>query len=206
MINTYVLGILWALGRYSEDAGHKYFFIRHNREYFLQVVKNELDLKNNIHTVTHKNKTQYRLKVSGFDMAEMERLGWQSRNSEQRSYPDIVGGHRDFIRSYIEIHSSIDTITIQRKTGPRTGPRLRIYGNKNFLEQLSEVLAAEVGVGIKKVQQATRQSEVSGILYYQSIAELQSISSYIYSSPVSYFDREYYEEFKYVLAKVGVIP
>ena len=63
MIKRYVLGILWALGRYSEDADSKYFFIRHNREYFLQVVRDELNLKSNIHTVLHKNKTQYRLKV-----------------------------------------------------------------------------------------------------------------------------------------------
>ena len=67
------------------------------------------------------------------------------------------------------------------------------------------MLAAEVGAGIKTVQQATRQSEVSGILYYQSIAELQSIFSYIYSPTVSYFDREYYENYKYILTKVGVI-
>ena len=193
--NTYVLGILWALGRYSDDAGNKYFFLRHNREYFLQVVKDELGLKSNIHTVLHKNKTQYRLKVSGFDVAAMERLGWQERNAEQRSYPNIVSGHRDFIRAYIEIHSAIGTITIKRKAGPRTGPRMRIYGNKLFLEQLSEVLAAEVGVGVKAVQQATRLSEVSGILYYQSTVELQSILSYIYSPPVIYFDREFYENY-----------
>jgi len=205
-INSYVLGILWSLGRYSEDVGNKHFFLRHNREYFLQIVKNEFDLKSNIHTVLHKNKTQYRLKVSGFDIVALELVGWQARNAEQRSYPNIQDGHRDFIRAYLEIHSAIDTITIQRKTGPRTGPRLRIYGNKYFLEQMTEVLATEVGAGVKRVQQATRLSEVSGILYYQSTNELQRIFEYVYSTPVSYFDREYYENYKYVLTRVGVIP
>ena len=75
-MHPYILGILWALGRYvTEPTGHKYFFIRHNREHFLQIVRRELSLKSHIHTVLHKGKTQYRLKVTGIDMAQLERLG-----------------------------------------------------------------------------------------------------------------------------------
>ena len=136
----------------------------------------------------------------------MERLGWQSRNAEQRDYPSIVNDHRHFIRAYMEIHSSIDTITIPRKNGFRTGPRLRVYGNKNFLEQLTGVLAAAMGTGVKTVQQATRKSEISGILYYQSTTELQSIFEYVYRTPVRYFDLEYHKKFNYILTKVSRWP
>ena len=104
-IDSYVLGILWSLGRYSKDVGNKHFFLRHNREHFLQIVKDEFDLKSNIHIVNYKGKTQYRLKVSGFDIVALEILGWQARNAEQRSYPNITDGHKDFIRVYLEIHS-----------------------------------------------------------------------------------------------------
>jgi len=194
-MNTYVLGILWALGRYVEDKHTEYFFLRHNREYFLQIVRRELGLKSNIHIVQHKRKLQYRLKVSGLDITYLKNINWQPRNSKQRSYPRIIE-HRHFMRTYLEIHSTVDTMTIRKRNRPPyKQPRLRIYGNIEFLAGLNEALAAEIGIGIKKVQKATAKTEVSGILYYMSITEIRKIFDYAYRPPIEYFDRDYHEQF-----------
>ncbi len=201
-MHPYVLGIIWALGRYVDkiEDEREYYFIRHKNKYFLQVIRRELELKANIQAVTHKGKLQYRLKVAGMDIAQLNRLGWQPRNAVQRGYPRLVAGHRDFIRAYMEIHSSVDTMTIRKQNRPpHKQPRLRIYGNKDFLAELTQVLANEVGTGPKKVQRATLESEVSGILYYMSKVELRNIFYYLYRPPVDYFDREYYGRYREVM-------
>lgn len=192
--DNYILGILWSIGRMAEDEGKRYFFLRHQDRYFLDAAKQALGVEVNIYTVTHKGKPQYCLKISGFDMTPLEALGWRARNAEQRSYPRIHE-HRDFIRAYCEIHSGVDTMTIR----DRQSPRLRIYGNRAFLEQLAEALAAEAGVGVMKVQKATEKSLVSGILYYQGTANLEVIFSYLYRSPVEKLHGGYYESFLEIL-------
>jgi hypothetical protein len=200
-MHPYILGIFWALGRYvdeTESPNHQYFFLRHNQEHFLQVVRQELKLQANVHIVTHHEKPEYRLKISGVDVTELVKLGWSPRWAEQRDYPRIAE-HRDFIRAYTEIHSSLDIIVIRERNRARTQPRLRIYGNRHFLEQLTEVLFFEVGSGVKKVQKATNQSEPSGILYYQSRLELERLLEYLYSPSTQYFSRDYYERFREIL-------
>ena len=101
----------------------------------------------------------------------------------------------------MEIHSKVDTITIRgsKRECIRRQPRLRIYGNLAFLDDLTELLASEIGTGIKKPQRSTRESEVSGTLYYQSPAELRTILDYLYEPPVDFMDREYYDQFIDVL-------
>lgn len=197
-MDNYVLGIFWAIGRYSVDNGIKYFFIRHKERYYLDVVRQELGLKSSVFFAEHKGKPQYKLKVTGFDFARIEKLGWQPRFSEQRDYPKIYE-HRDFLRAYIEIHSRIDILTITSRGRKQRQPRLRIYGSKYFLSELTEVLSAEVGALPKKVQKATNKSEVSGILYYTSRAEIECIVSYLYQPETKYFNRERYEEFRDIL-------
>lgn len=201
-LNTYVLGILWALGRYVDEtnSSHQYFFIRHSREFFLEVLRQEMSLRSKVHTVLHKGKTQYRLKVSGLDINALEHIGWQSRNAGERNYPRIKSGHRDFIRAYLEIHSTVDTILIRKRNRKSyKQPRLRIFGNLHFLDELTQVLANQIEAGIKKPQISTRQSEVSGTLYYQSIREVQNIFEYLYRPPVEYYDWQYYDRFSGML-------
>jgi len=200
-VDNYILGILWAIGRYVKDGGTKYFFLRHHDRYFLDVAKRDLRIPANTHTVTNRGKLQYRLKMHGFNIYDLERLGWQPRWSEQRDYPSIPE-HRDFIRAYIEMHSSPDTFTIRKKgRSPYKQPRLRIYGNKYFLEELTEIISSETGAGVKKVQKATNKSEVSGVLYYTSLPELQGIAEYLYRPVVRHFHRGYYEKLKEMLRR-----
>lgn len=106
-------------------------------------------------------------------------LGWSPRTSNQRCYPKIYE-HKDFIRAYLEIHSKVGIITIwdRRRNRTKKQLRLRIYGNMRFLSELTDILASEIGTGVKKVQQSTKASEVSGTLYCQSQRESITIISW----------------------------
>lgn len=198
-MDSYVIGILWAIGRYAEEEGARYFFLRHKARFFLDVVKDELGVTADVYTVTHKGQLQHRLKAHGYDTArELEHLGWQPRWAEERDYPGITD-HRDFIRAYLEIHAAADIMTIRKRGRARRNPRLRIYGNRTFLQELTEVLAAQVGTHVKTVQKATNQSEVSGILYYSSMVELENIFSYIYRPGTKNVYRKFHDKFLDVL-------
>lgn len=110
----------------------------------------------------------------------------------------------DFIRAYLEIHSRVDTITIRKPNrNVYKPPRLRIYANMIFLAELTAILAAEVGTGIKKPQQSTKLSEVSGTLYYQSTRELRALFDYLYRPAVKYYDKDYQERFSEIINQWG---
>ena len=198
-IEPYILGILWSIGRYTVDD-YDYFLLRHKDRRFLDVVKASLAVPSEVFLGSSRTGPQYRLKIHHFDMDTLERLGWQPRLSEQRDYPSIAE-HQDFIRAYVEIHSTIDTNTIRKRNGPPyTQPRLRIYGNKHFLSELSEVLSTQANIGIKKVPKTTDIAESSGVLYYQSWAELEILLTYLYLPGTKYFNRKYYDDFREVLS------
>ncbi|MHB1654611.1 MAG: hypothetical protein ACYCVD_19375 [Desulfitobacteriaceae bacterium] len=188
MMDLYALGILWSIGSPIEDR-YPYFMLRHHDQYFLDVVRKAL----NISTSVFESGPQYKLKIFHFD--QLTQYGWQPRLSEQRNYPNI-SEHVDFIRAYFELHSALDTITIRKRSKERTSPRLRIYGNRYFLDQLTEVLSSQVEISPKRVQKATKHSEFSGILYYQSRRELEKLLAYLYPHDVQYLHREYYEHFR----------
>jgi len=200
-LHAYVLGILWALGSYEEHPGTKtivrYFQLRHCRPYFLEVVKQELNLQTKLRIVQQNGKPQHRLNIYGVDMKYLNWLGWQTRLAAERNYPVIPIGHRDFMLAYLEIHSKLDTKTVLHRY---KRPRLRIYGNMQFLTGLTNVLAQETGTGIKKPQPGkNRESGISGTLFYQGLRELRVLFNYLYHAPLKHFDREYYDKFKDLL-------
>lgn len=201
-MNPYILGILWALGRVDRsESPREYFFLRGSRR-SLEVVRRELGLRAAVYTVDQAGRTRYCLKICRPDVLDtLARLGWCPRWAEAREYPRLAAAdHRDFIRAYVEIHGRADTHVIQKRgRSPYISPRLRVYGNRAFLDQLAQALAAEAGIGVKKAQRATRASEVSGILYYQSRSELAAILEYLYPPRIECFDREWYERFREIL-------
>ena len=130
--------------------------------------------------------------------SQLTQYGWQPRISEQRNYPNITE-HVDFIRAYIELHSTLDTITIRQRDKERKSPRLRIYGNRHFLDDLTKMLSSQVEITPKRVQMATRLSDSSGILYYQSRRELEKLLAYLYAPDLPYFHKEYYNHYRSML-------
>ena len=201
MMDLYVLGILWSIGSPIEDR-YPYFMLRHNDRYFLDVVREALNASTSVFVGESLTRIQYKLKLFNFDLNLLTQYGWQPRISEQRRFPDITE-HVDFIRAYIELHGTLDTITIRQCNKERKSPRLRIYGNRHFLGKLTEILSEQVEITPKRVQKATGLSESSGILYYQSRRELEKMLDYLYPSDIRYFHREYYEHFRSSLCNVG---
>jgi len=69
-MNTYVLGILWALGSYEEFESNKTnnFMVRHSRPYFPQVVQQELAPQAKVRLILHDGKPQYRINIYDIDM------------------------------------------------------------------------------------------------------------------------------------------
>ena len=201
MMDLYVLGILWSIGSPIEDR-YPYFMLRHHDRYFLDVVREALNVSTSVFGGESRTGPQYKLKLFSFDLNQLTQYGWQPRLSEQRSYPSIPE-HVDFIRAYIELHSTLDTLTIRKCSKERKSPRLRIYGNRYFLDELTEVLSSQVEISPKRVQKATKLSEFSGILYYQSRRELEKLLAYLYPPGIQYFHRGYYEHFRSSLCDIG---
>ena len=108
-MDLYVLGILWSIGSPIEDR-YPYFMIRHHDRYFLDVVRNALNISTSVFVGESLTASQYKLKLFNFDLNQLTQYDWQPRLSEQRYYPNIRE-HVDFIRAYIELHSSADTLT-----------------------------------------------------------------------------------------------
>jgi hypothetical protein len=193
-LDFYILGILWSIG--SPIGGkYPYLMLRHRNRYFLDVVCEALNVSTTVFEGESETGPQFKLKLFHFDLNQLTEYGWQSRLSSQRNYPSIRE-HQDFIRAYFELHSGIDKIVFRKRGKERIGTRLRIYGNRYFLSELTEVLSSEIGVDLKRVQRATRLSESSGILYYQRRQDLEKMLGYLYPSGVQNFCREYYEHFK----------
>lgn len=197
MMDLYVLGILWSIGSPIEDR-YPYFMLRHHDRYFLDVVREALDISTTVVEGESRTRPQYKLKLFNFDLSQLMQYGWQPRIAEQRKYPNIQE-HASFIRAYLELHSSIDTLTIRKRNKERTSSRLRIYGNRYFLEVLTEVLSSQAEISPKRVQKTTKLSEQSGILYYQSHRELEKLLEYLYPSGLKYFQQEYYDRFRSLL-------
>ena len=197
MMDLYVLGILWSIGSPIEDK-YPYFMLRHHDRYFLDVGRNVLDISTTVFEGESRTRPQYKLKLFNFDLSHLTQYGWQPRIAEQRNYPSIQE-HASFIRAYLELHSSIDTLTIRSRGKERTSPRLRIYGNRYFLEKLTVVLSSQAGISPKRVQKTTKLSEQSGLLYYQSRRELEKLLEYLYPQNIQYFHREYYNHFRSLL-------
>ena len=202
MMDLYVLGILWSIGSPIEDK-YNYFMLRHHDRYFLDVVREVLNVSTSVFVGESLTGPQYKLKLFNFDLSQLTQYGWQPRLSEQRNYPNIPE-HVDFIRAYFELHSALDTLTIRQRSKERRSPRLRIYGNRYFLEQLTEVLSSQVAITPKRVQKTTKHSEFSGILYYQSRREIEKLLAYLYPhGGIQYFHREYYEHFRSMLCDIS---
>lgn len=172
-ISNYQLGIIWSIGTYLSDENKMVF--RHKDRYFLKQLKNLTH--NNIYLQSTPNKNYYVLKIPGFDLDYLKDLGWTYRNTNIRYMPTL-DDHKDFLRAYIELHSSLD----YSKRGTNIKRlRLRIYGNKILIEELNRIISDLCNVKIKTPQ--IIHNDKTSILYYQNFREIDNILSYIEGNP-----------------------
>ena len=143
-ISKYQLGIIWSIGAYIESEKRMVF--RHKDKYFLEQLKNLTE--NNIYFQSTIEKEYYVLKMPEIDKKYLADLGWTDRNRDIRYLP-LLNDYRDFLRAYIELHSSLD----YNKRGHNIRRlRFRIYGNQTLIEELNQIIATSCNVKIKAPQ------------------------------------------------------
>lgn len=176
-ISNYDLGIIWALG--SKIEQNKFSF-RHKEKYFIERLS--LVFGNNVYSqkrVKDKSDVQFVLKPK-LNADELYSLGWSARNSEERDLP-ALNDYKDFLRSYVEVHSSLDYSSRRKRNGEQyKSLRLRIYGNINIIAGINQIFSQKV-VAPKKIQILSNNK--TALLYYHSLAEIEKIFEYIKGQP-----------------------
>lgn len=181
-IDPYLLGIIWGMGRLNEEGS---MFFRHRHRYFLEQIQSICD--NEITTSKSRTGIQYRLKSVLFDELQLQEIGWSERNSDSRRLP-ILDDYKDFLRAYLELHSSLDySLRYGRnKKNKWRSLRLRIYGNTNLLEGINDVMHTFVKIPKKSIEIV--HNNKTGILNYPSLEQIESIFMFIEGVP-------YFEDF-----------
>jgi len=169
-----ILGILWAIGYLAEDK-YTFFYIRHKNKSIIEEIRQFFNIKSKIIEGESFTGKQYKLKITSTTkdliMKELLNQGWTPRNSSARYYPKNLqpDQHKDFIFTWIEIHSSFDY------HGCGKGKqRLRVYGNKTFIEELNQHIHRIFGCGIKKPQITVKGTNTYA-LYYQNKHEVECL-------------------------------
>jgi hypothetical protein len=165
---SFCLGLLWGNGTVS---GPKFIF-RHKEKKWCDYVYELLDLKSPPFQM--QNDRNHWVVMFGTQHPVYEYLleiGWKGRTEKERDYPigDIF--HDEFVRAFILLHHYL-----KKKKDGRL--HLEIYGSRNILERINEILRELLGTTLKKVQKHT-QSDVCHILNYQSQREIPRILEFL---------------------------
>jgi len=163
-INSRMLGIFWAIGR---DDGEN-FILRHRNKEIIEEVRDHFDIDNQIIEAESRTGVQHRLKLTG-DIREniikaLKKHDWAPRNADIRPYPKGAINHETFIKTYIELHSSLDY--------PKNRPRLRVYGNKALITEMNNIIPRIFDVRPKTPQKITKKTYC---LYYQRKTEIEQL-------------------------------
>lgn len=180
---AYALGVLWAIC--SPNCTDKGYWIRHKDRWYLEFLREYLQLTAGIQESRYQETVQYRLKIiRGADATTIENVldkhGWQPRNSPIRSYPSGAVDDRTFVRAWAELHSSTDIVR-SRKKYPT--PRLRIYGNWLLLDEINRVITAGAGVPLRRLQDAS--NDTTKILCYVG-SSCKSVADWLYKNATIY--------------------
>lgn len=174
-MNNYILGIIFSIGSVQEGR----LVFRHKHRYFLEQV--QALCKNQIYEQKSRTGIQYVLKTSYFDIENLRAMGWSGRNSSVRHLP-MLKDYRDFLRAYIEIHSTLDYSTRHKNRGEKyKALRLRIYGNKEMVEDITNTLNTYAGVGLKSPQ--VLPNNKTAYVAYTSLNEIKGIFAYAEGEP-----------------------
>ena len=172
--SEYQLGIFWGIASYTDNR----ITFRSKHKYYLDVLNNVIN--RNIYIQYPKEKEQYVLKTSCIDIETFKMNNWTDRNSNIRYIPKLKS-YNNFLRGYIELHSTLDYSTryTNNKKNKYKALRLRIYGNYKLIDNINDIISSQVDlVSLKKPQQI--HNETTRVLYYSSPNEINKIYEYIY--------------------------
>lgn len=164
-MNTYLLGIIWSVSSINSDGR---IVFRHKERYFLEQIQKEYD--KTIYQSESLTGIQYVLKFKNNELLNLlYENGYTARNSEIRNLP--VPADREFLKAYLEIHSSLDyQTTHSRNSGKGKKPRLRIYGNKYIIGGINTLIGSIFGFPLKTPQRITEKT------YYLSFANRKELT------------------------------
>lgn len=175
LMNEYALGIIFSIGSVSEGR----LIFRHKSKYFLEQI--QALCKNKIYKQDGRTSIQYALKTTYFNIERLRGIGWTDRNSDIRHLPQL-NNYKDFLRAYIELHSVLDYCTkYKNKNEKYKALRLRIYGNKELIREVDDILNVRAGVGLKSPQ--ILHNNKTAYIAYTSLGEIKSIFTYIKGKP-----------------------
>lgn len=190
---AYILGVLWGT---ASPAGNNRYWVRHRDKWYVDTVRDQLGITANSHQSYSNSDDQWRLKIArAADVATLrnllERHGWTPRNASERPYPSGPLDDRGFVRAWVELHASADVAHTGRTRVPT--PRLRIYGNWLFLQEINRVISMGTGLGLRKPQKTPKDSTMG--LYYTG-KSFPSVIQWLYTGAELYNPaaREKFEE------------
>jgi len=178
--NSYILGILWGtLSYYSEG-----FWLRHRDHWYINTVRDYLELSPAGHESYSPTGRQHRLKItSRKDVAKITKIlsahGWAPRKAQVRPYPLGNIDDRSFIRAWTELHGHADIRRARGRDGSHFPQRrLRIYGNFALLEEINLILSSACNLRPRKLQGTS--NEITKALYYQG-KNVLPVMSWLYA-------------------------
>lgn len=180
-ISNYQLGILFSIGSYISSENK--LVIRHKDVHYINSLQPIFNTK--LYSQLVNNEIQYVIKSqSNIELYNyLLSHNYSPYNSEIKTIP-ILSDYKDFLRAYIEVYSSLDYLTrySNKKSKEKYKElRLRIYGNKMFLESINNILYEYCFTTIKSIQ--ILSNDKTAILYYSSLTEIKAIYDYIYETP-----------------------
>lgn len=179
---AYILGVLWGTCSRNIEG----YLIRHRTPWFVNCVKEYMQIPNSPYILTARTGDQTILKITKKPFVRqidhlLIKQGWQPRNAAKRSYPYKNIDDKGFVRAWIELRSSIDIARIGTKR--IATPRIRIYGNEELIEKINTVLSAGTGLKPRTLQKTT--NEITKALYYCG-SSAQNVYDWLYTGPALY--------------------
>ena len=177
---AYILGILWG----SLSVWEEGFWLRHRDRWYVDTVRDYLDITAAVQKVSSHTGSQYRLKIVRSEWVKevsglLEAHEWRPRNAQERSYPTGSLNDRGFCRAWVELHSSLDIRRAKKRNGSYYPQRrLRVYGNWALLEEMNYILCAGAGLQPRTLQNTA--NDITKALYFQGSA-VAPVLSWLYS-------------------------
>lgn len=135
-LSDYCKGIMYASGCIIRAGGMRYLCVRNIDKWYAECVGKE---------------TGYTPYPSVHNIERDGRPQWTVKPRNMQEMPDIRSAKNtaDFIRPYLELHSTLDTV----KAGNARKVRLRIYGKEEFLSIIMYCIPAKPKKNTENKQQ-----------------------------------------------------
>lgn len=167
MNDDYCIGIAYGTGCIISNDMETYLVVRNLDKWYIDIIAKETGYKSfeSVHNFERDGKNQWCVKA---------------RNVHSLPALTDLKNPRDFCRSYIELHGTVDIKKSKNRSGICISSlRLRIYGRMEILSFINKILP----VRDKTIQNIINKTGRTYALYFQSRNEILTILQWIDGSP-----------------------